>query len=223
MLKRVLFHLLKVKTYKIKEIRHEYNDVYSFILPKKRGDIFKAGNHTHLVMPGGRVTKPNVRHMSVASSPGERDLIFTMDLQSNSEYKKAFRWAEPGDRVKLFHFGGDFHLDKVQQGCHIHFIAGGLGVTPIRSMIKDIIDRDLNYTFDLTYAAKGYLFRDLFDSLKANVQYVKRETLKSRVESLDQKKSKYFICGSNSFVQGVMNILKDIGIDKTEIVVENFL
>lgn len=80
---------------------------------------------------------PVSRSLSFSSSPTEPHLEFTKRL-SQSDFCQALRALKPGDELSfsgpmgnLVYEGG---LDKVT------FLAGGIGITPIRSILKNAMD-----------------------------------------------------------------------------------
>ncbi len=69
----------------------------------------------------------------------------------------------------------DFILPK-DSSQPIVFVAGGIGVTPYRSMLKYLLDKKLSYDIQLIYAAnrpEEFVFKDLIaDALGKKVTYV---------------------------------------------------
>ncbi|MFD0360491.1 2Fe-2S iron-sulfur cluster-binding protein [Nocardia sp. GCM10030253] len=65
---------------------------------------------------------------------------------------------------------GTFHHNPLFHGEDVVFLAGGSGVAPAMSMIRDIVDNDLDRTFQLVYGSRSahdIIFRDELDAIAA--------------------------------------------------------
>ncbi len=72
---------------------------------------------------------------------------------------------QPGDTIITGQLAGEFTLPKDPKQ-KLAFIAGGIGITPFRSMIKDFVDRDEKRDAILLYSnrsADEIAYRDVFD------------------------------------------------------------
>ena len=85
--------------------------------------------------------------------------------QNPSTFKKAMLSLNRDSVLMASQLGGDFVLpDDPWQKCI--FIAGGIGVTPFRSMIKYLLDRRQRRPITLFYASKRFediVYKDVFD------------------------------------------------------------
>ena len=104
-------------------------------MAKPEGFSYQPGQWAQFTLDagGGKESKP----LSPSSSPTESYLEFTKRI-SGSAFSQAISRLQPGDQVKLkgpvgnlVYTGG---LDPVT------FIAGGIGITPIRSILKYLAD-----------------------------------------------------------------------------------
>ncbi len=104
-------------------------------MAKPAGFTFLPGQWARFTLDvdGGKQSKP----LSISSSPTEPFLEFTKRI-SKSAFSQAIAKLKPGDRIlfkgpagNLVYTGG---LEKVT------FIAGGIGITPIRSILKYLVD-----------------------------------------------------------------------------------
>lgn len=89
--------------------------------------------------------------MSMASSP-TRPFMELLAEMSESAYKK--RWAEvrEGDFVTIVGPYGVFTLNESEQ--KIGFVAGGIGITPFKSMLEYVQDKKLETDVVLLYSNK---------------------------------------------------------------------
>jgi len=104
------------------------------------------------------------QHFSLSSAPTETAqagyLEFTKRI-TDSAYSQALDRLKTGDPARLRGAAGDFILPQSEQ--KIAFLTGGIGITPLRSMLRYISDKDLPYDVVLIYANKtwdGIAFRD---------------------------------------------------------------
>lgn len=123
-----------------------------------------------------------VHHFTLSSSPTEtaRDqyVEFTKRITA-SEYTQALDRMQPGGWARLRGAEGDFTLPARQR--KIAFLSGGIGITPLRSMLRYIADKKLSYDVVLLYGNTSFdtiVFREELDDIvagsegKVRVEYV---------------------------------------------------
>jgi ferredoxin-NADP reductase/Na+-translocating ferredoxin:NAD+ oxidoreductase RnfD subunit len=82
----------------------------------------------------------NRRTFTIASSPTEPDVHLGVRFYDpSSSFKKRLLALEPGDTIVAGHLAGDFTLPR-DPSEKLVFIAGGIGITPFRSMVKYMSD-----------------------------------------------------------------------------------
>jgi glycine betaine catabolism B len=111
-------------------------------------------------------SRGNRRTFSIASSPTEPEIRLGIKLyQPMSSFKTTLMKMAVGDKVLGAHVAGDFVLPK-DPTRKLVFIAGGIGVTPFRSMIKALTDagekRDIVMYFAVS-DSREVSFADVFD------------------------------------------------------------
>ncbi len=214
------------------DIVHEYDDVYSFVMKcnDKAGGRpdFAAGQYAHVIAPGAIRDHNHVRHMSFANAPHEDQVILSMDVSSGSRFKRKFAMASVGDRVKLFKIRGDFVLDPAHHlggdAQPVLFIAGGVGIAPIRALISDLEHR-ARHNWSLVYAGRGHLYRDFWSQFEDRVSLCGRDGLFDEVRKAVSRAPKgmpVYLCGSDDFVANVQGWLLRNGVLADQIHVENF-
>lgn len=203
---------------KIIGIENEYGDVYTFELEKPTDFHFSSGQYAHIVAPNGYINNHDVRDMSFATAPHEQSIKLTMDLSSNSRFKRKFRGATLGDLVGIYAVKGNFgHTHKTSSQRRI-YIAGGVGITAIRSLILD----NMSTSWHLIYAGKGYAYQQLWQSHANQVSKAKRDSLYPQIQRHIQPNNHYLVCGGESFVSSVRDFLLAQGVDAGDIEVEGF-
>jgi len=211
----------------LESVRHEYDEVYSyqFSSADNKNIEYKAGQWGHLVAPGGEGGKGGVRHMSFASTAEDGHYLFSMDLSSKSDYKELFRAAKPGDKTAVFKIKGEFVIDAAEQD-NVVFVAGGIGITPMRALIRDLVSRNLPVKWSLVHIARsGHLYSAELEK-HCGVQQVRTnragaaDALSASVAANPQ--AWYYVCGSQRFVEGITESLQTLGVSAEKVRTENF-
>lgn len=106
------------------------------------------------------------RWFTVSSSPTESQVFLTTRFaEKSSTFKQTLKDMEAGEQIHASGLEGDFILpnDKKEK---LLFIAGGIGITPFRSMVRFLLDSNESRDIVLLYASKkseDLVFMDLFN------------------------------------------------------------
>ena len=142
-------------------------DVWDFIFVPARKLAFAPGQYMEWTLahddPDDR---GNRRFFTLASSPTEDTVRLGVKFyEASSSLKQALLTLKPNDEIMASHLAGDFVLPKdTRQKCV--FIAGGIGITPFRSMIQYLLDTYQWRSIVLFYAnksARDIVYKSLFD------------------------------------------------------------
>lgn len=202
----------------------EYDEVYTFRFQPESAVAFVPGQYVHLLAPQSPPGRENVRHLSIASVPAEGPLRFTVDLASGSEYKRKLEALPPGGRAHLFKVKGEFVLGSAPPA-RVVFLAGGLGITPIRSLITQIVTEGLAVDWRLVHVARGaHLYENELAALGGVQRRVRREGLAPLLDAWVREASQavWYVSGSHRFVVGVTEGLHARGIAPERIRTEDF-
>ena len=104
------------------------------------------------------------RALSIASSPTRDYLEFAVRC-SESAFKHAFYALAPGAEISISGPRGHFFLEPDRPGI---FIAGGIGITPFKSMIEYATDSGLRTPLTLVYGNRSpeeIAYKDQLDAL----------------------------------------------------------
>lgn len=77
------------------------------------------------------------RWFTLSSAPSEGTVNISTRI-SESKFKQALNKLEPGDKIESYELGGDFTWED-EDAPDVVMVAGGIGITPFRSIL---IDRD---------------------------------------------------------------------------------
>lgn len=184
--------------------KQELGSIYSFIFTPVKEMQWIAGQTIGLELETEFLTEE--RHFTISSAPYEKDIAITTQV-SSSDFKRALNSLKPGDKVGSFAIaGGDF----VWEDKPSVFIAGGMGITPYFSILKQLAHekRDVEH-IQLFYSAKKekLLFKKELQQLAKKIGSVdiifidKRisiDTIKKQVDNLKDKK--IYIAGPSKMV-----------------------
>lgn len=111
----------------------------AFYFKKPEGFSFKAGQCAQftLIEPPQTDDEGNSRYFSLASTPDELELMIATRIRDTA-FKQVLSQLEPGSELVMKGPYGDFVLPE-QLKRPVVFITGGIGVTPVRSILLDAI------------------------------------------------------------------------------------
>ncbi|MBI5213700.1 MAG: FAD-dependent oxidoreductase [Nitrospirae bacterium] len=227
---------------KVIEIMQRTDDVKSFRFAVSDDIDFKPGQFFMVTIKinGQEATK----HFSFSNSPTEKGYVEFTKRITNSEFSQALDRLKVGDwaRLKmpygLFTFEGEYE--------NIAFLAGGIGITPVRSICKYACDRKLSADMILIYGNKterDIVFREDFLAMEAENKNMRivytvdnpidKKTWNGRtgfitVEMIREDISDYsdrvfYICGPPKMVDYLSALLsEELKIPKERMKVEQF-
>lgn len=221
--------VLNRRTLILQEIIQESADIYSFIFRPAKPCIWKAGQHGIFLFPRTRIMGKFWRAFSIASSSHEGVIrIATIIKDEPSDFKKHLLALHIGDHMIMHGPFGEFHVsNKISR---IVGIAGGIGITPFRALLKDIaLGVIIDTKLTLIYSAIGtYTFKEELEVLAKHpaIEIIYTETPEQVNAALDAQvalhgnSASYFISGS----PGMINALRKSCISKgiTHIVNDSF-
>jgi ferredoxin-NADP reductase len=125
-----------------------------FRLEKPEGFRFMAGQWCLLTVPamGFNDERGLRRPLSVASSPLDKELLFATKL-SDSAFKRTMAGMPPGTIITLEPPRGALVL-PTDTATPLVFLAGGIGITPFRSMCRYAADAKTGHRITLFYSSK---------------------------------------------------------------------
>ncbi len=126
----------------LKERRSEGTEVISFIFDLK-GQPFEYQPGQYVFFELDALDFPdergNRRHFTLSSSPTEKDVVMFTTRMRGSGFKETLRHAALGYELSLGMPMGNFVVPGKETRHHI-LIAGGIGVTPYRSILRYAVD-----------------------------------------------------------------------------------
>lgn len=226
-------------TARVKEVIQRTYNVKSIRLDIDGKADFKAGQFLSVTLQNNPELK---KYLSISSSPTEECYLEITKKLTESDFSKALNQLKPGDTVDIQYPFGKFILGE--PAIDIAFLSGGIGITPIRSIAKYIVDKNLGTDMVLVYAnrsLKDIVFKDDFDAMqkiypKIKVAHVlceadpgfkcipgliNAQVIKNEVS--DYLKRKFYLCGPPQMVEAMEKLLtRELAVSKANIITENF-
>lgn len=221
------FYLNFIKKEKISK------DVYGFYFDRKNIKLnFLAGQYVHIYLPiSDEKGRGNSRMFTIASSPLEKDYIFIATKKGKSIFKKNLFELIPKTPVKFYGPSGGLVLDEIKKPFYV-FLALGIGITPFRSIIIYVSQKNLKIpiTLFVSFSKKeDVLFHDeLMDISKSNsnikiiYSFARLNEIFIRKNIKYINKHLYFIAGPSSALLDLEEVVSGMGVSSDKIFIEDF-
>lgn len=225
-------------------IRRVAAGVYDFSFTADRPLPFRPGQYVELTLPAGHADdRGSRRYFTVASAPDARTVDFGVKFYpAPSTFKERLAALQPGETVLASPADGDFVLPRWRRKGLV-FIAGGIGITPFKSMIEDMLARhdqrpvvlfyanehveDVAYVALLERARREIGLRTIYTLareanpppgfIKGLIDY---KLLIRELKSLDDWT--FYISGPRAMVVGFLSTLVELGVRRRHIRVDFF-
>lgn len=230
----------------LKEKKQVSYSVCDFIFTKSKEMKFQAGQYMEWTLGHDNQDNRGIRrYFTIASSPTEKDIRIGVKFYPKpSSYKKALDLFKGGETIIASQLAGDFILPEDKQK-KLVFLAGGIGVTPFRSMIKYLLDKEEKRDIIMYYANKSFAdvaYEDVFSAAKENLKIKTVHVLDSeegvpngfnfekgpitvdmiKKEVPDYKDRIFYISGPKSMVDAFKKALKELGVSRLNIKTDFF-
>ncbi len=141
-------------------------DIADIVTTREPAYAYQPGKYVELTFAHDHAdSRGNRRYLTLASSPTEDTLRFGMKFPpGGSSFKRALLAADDRARLAVSAPAGEFVLPK-DPGRKLAFIAGGIGITPYRSMVRYLLDTAQPRDITLLYAAatpESFVYTDVF-------------------------------------------------------------
>ncbi len=173
--------------------------------------------------PDSRGTR---RYFTISSAPEEKHVTLTMRVaEKGSSFKSALTNIKKGEELTTSSPQGDFVLPK-KESTPLVFIAGGIGVTPFRSMVKHMLFKNDQRDIVLLYSNRqeaDIAFKKLFEKAKSvrvktfyiNTKkdgYIDEQMIEEKVP--DFQKRMFYISGPEPMVEAFKKMLLGMKVKK---------
>jgi ferredoxin-NADP reductase len=196
------------------------------------------------------VTLPNVgyddekglrRHITVVTSPNERGVLGLATRLRDSAFKRTLRELPVGAEVDVEQPKGSFGLPD-DPSRPLVFVAGGIGITVFRSMLRYVSEERLPYRITLIYSNRELESAAFLDELRELEQELDLRLILTMTEdpSWDGETRKvdaafleeylgsdldgftFLVAGPPGMAEGVQQTLAEAGAAEKNVIVEGF-
>jgi ferredoxin-NADP reductase len=191
---------------------------------------WRAGQFLHYVLHHEPTDdRGSDRWFTVAAAPVEKMVMITtrFDPDKSSSFKETLKDMKVGDTIEISAVEGDFVVSNTHQP--YVFIAGGIGITPFRSILTQLKSEGIQLTVTLLYAnrdAQNIVYKDELEGLKRDnpnlkIHYIiapeRLDESKIRELVTDLQKPIFYVSGPKPMVAALGDTLKTMGVPATHI------
>ena len=229
----------------LRERKEIAKDTYDFSFDTENKNKFKAGQYLEWTLPHDRRAdaRGNRRYFTIASSPTESGIHMGVKFYPEpSTFKQELLGMKVGETMSAGAIAGDFVLPN-DKNKKLVFIAGGIGVTPFRSMVKYLSDTGEKRDVVCFYSNKAIdevAYTEVFDeavdkfnlkmvyALTDNIPenwrggrgFVNAEMIMKEVP--DYKERYFYISGPHGMVSAFQTSLAQMGVPASQIKTDFF-
>ena len=212
----------------------EVGDVVTFIFRPDTDLAWQAGQYLHYVIPADVATDDRgvERWFTIASAPHEGHVQITTRISDKrSTFKDRLNALAIGDTIEADGPEGDFVVhdpDKL-----MILIAGGIGITPYRSMLLDMDHTSQPIHAVLLYANRdeNFVFKDELEALKSrhpklSIVYfsgdkrIDEASIREHIPSLVGPL--FYISGPEPMVKSLSEVIAGMGVAEENIKLDDF-
>lgn len=221
------------RAHRVKSFRFKIGEAANF----KPGQFF----FVTIKINGAERTK----HFSFSNSPTEEGYVEFTKRITDSEFSRALDKLKIGDWAKLKMPYGSFTFEGEYE--KLAFLSGGIGITPLRCIIKFVSDKKLSTDIVLFYSnnrEEDIIFRQDLDDISSSNKNIRivytltskdidNKTWQGKSGHIDNEMIKeempdfleriFYICGPPMMVDSMKDILKNkLNLPENMIKIENF-
>lgn len=197
-------------------------DITTFHFKSNKKIKYTSGQYGLWMLPRFVWGKP-VRFFTIASPAGDGDIQLSTRI-SKTDFKQKLSQLKAGQSAYFIGPIGEFTVAQPPPE-HIVLVAGGIGVTPMRAIAKELFTEHAATKASLIHSADGdYLYRDEMEQYCQATHFVTRDNFAQTCQTVVEDAGKaaiYYISGPPGFVSAAEGVLKKQGV--TSIKKDGFL
>lgn len=230
----------------LREKRRITPDTVEFVFNPDADITYQPGQYMEWTLPHTHVdSRGSRRYFTLSSSPTERELAIAVKFYDpGSSYKAAMLDIDRNSAIVASQLAGDFTLPK-DKDRKLAFIAGGIGITPFRSMVKYMLDTKEHRDAALLYSARteaDFAYRDIFQQAEQKMglrtsyivsdrraQTRQPDTYSGKLNATaikrlvpDYQERTFYISGTHSMVESMQEALQSLGVPGHHVKVDFF-
>jgi ferredoxin-NADP reductase len=209
-------------------------DVVSFVFEPDTPLTWQPGQYLHYVLPHPDADDRGVERWftnSAAPSEGHVQISTRLANENGSSFKRALNALNVGDEVEADGPEGDFTVEDFDR--HYVFVAGGIGITPFRSILVEAQKQGSPIKATLLYGNRSndIPFKEELDLIASvnpelEISYVvdperiDATLVKQYVDAAQDPL--VYLSGPEPMVKGLGAELKELGVDEAVIKIDDF-
>ena len=226
----------------LERIERAAADTYDFVFSSPHRLAFQAGQYLEWTLGLDQSdNRGNRRYFTIASAPTENKVRLGVKFyRKPSAFKRALGDMVPGDTIHAAQVAGNFTLPRNRKK-KLVFMAGGIGITPFRSMLQYLIDEgdarpitmlygcesqdDVAYSEVLDTAERELGIRTIYAVARGARRgqypgYIDARLVKAAVP--DYLERTFYISGPQPMVKAMRDTLTGLGVHRTHIKTDFF-
>lgn len=211
--------------------KSEQKDISTFIFKPGEKINWIAGQYLIYSLPHPKQDlKGKQRFFTISSAPHQNFPSITTRIERNpSTFKKTLDSLRIGDVIFAKGPDGDFIIENLSR--KYVFIAGGIGITPFISILRQLDFENKKFTATLLYSNKNkqVVFKKEFDKIakknlnfKINYIYSPERIDKNLLKKFVDKKTFFYVSGPDPMVDKLEKILRKLGVKDENIKLDYF-
>ena len=236
-------------TLKVKILKRQTSKAIQIIfdVPKNLKDVFSQKSGQYITLSATIDNEEVRRSYSLCSTPEEDLSVVVKAIPTGKFSNFVNEKLKVGDKLKVMPPEGNFVIENQKENSHYCAFVAGSGITPVMSLLKSALNHNKTSKFVLVYGNKSpketIFFNELLELKKTfperlyieNVYSQTREddshfgriekptvnyVLKNKYSGISF--SEYFLCGPESMIENIQDILLENDIDNSKIKYELF-
>ena len=224
------------KPFEVVDKIKQSEDVTEFIVKPVDGEMpnVQAGLYITVNIPSIDGEYDAKRHYSISSIDTTKGIHFAVKKEGQGETSGVVSHymhdqLNIGDSIELSAPAGDFVLEDTDALEEVLFLSGGVGVTPVVSMleqlVRDVYKGQVNWV-QSCYNASQHPFKEKVESLKGEIENFNENIVYSEVDGHLSKEqlaqyvndtTQVYMCGSPSFMETMLDLLQQLDVDMSRI------
>jgi ferredoxin-NADP reductase/Na+-translocating ferredoxin:NAD+ oxidoreductase RnfD subunit len=226
----------------LERIEQSAVDSYDFIFRSPRKLAFEAGQYLEWTLGLDRAdNRGNRRYFTVASAPTEDTIRLGVKFYpQSSAFKRELMSMKQGSTIHAAQLAGNFTLPS-RRDTKIAFLAGGIGITPFRSMLQYLLDRGERRPIVVLYGTEGQqdiAYRDVLAAARRELGietihavargsqrgqypgYIDETLIRGAIPDFTERT--FYISGPQGMVKALRKTLLAMGVRRSRIKVDYF-
>jgi ferredoxin-NADP reductase len=215
----------------VKELRQDNPECKSVVFERPIGFNYDAGDWIDVDFADTSYKGGKTYSLSSSPTGSELRMSFRVGI---SPFKKKLQSVQTGDKMYISQYGNDygFHLKDNRSSV---LIAGGIGIAPFRSMLKEMFDLRHNIEVSLIYLNQNdnFLFKDELDLwskqlTNLSISYISTKNINRKkrekllLSLIKNQNQNFYISGPPGMVESNEHLLIEYGANVRDIRIDSF-